>query len=262
MVQRRHHRRDTQAAGRRASVKSAPSRHGDAIAVAMQDGVYERNEQDFMRLVVRHGMHVVDVGAHIGFHTSHLAGLVDAIGSVTAFEPVAEYSTVLADMIRARGWGSRVRLVRAAAGDIAGTQMMVVDGPALARPNAYLDDESVSEDDDKVRRVLVVRLDDAISNRPVGFLKIDAEGAEALVLRGARRLLAEDRPVVLVDLHPHLMAHLDGTTPAALIHQMARLDYECRLLGAGVPGPAVADIHARGVTTVVFLPRVPGRPRL
>jgi FkbM family methyltransferase len=236
-------------------VKSAPSPRRDAIVVAMQDGVYERNEQDFMRLVVRPGMHVVDVGAHIGFHTNHLARLVGAIGSVTAFEPVREYSTVLSDMVRARGWASRVQVVRAAAGDVAGTQMMVVEGPELARPNAYLDDGLVSEEDDTLRRVPVVRLDAAISNRPVEFLKIDAEGAEALVLRGARRLLAQDRPVVLLDLHPHLMAHLDGTTPAALIRQMAGLDYECRLLGAGVPGPAVSDVHARGVTTVVFLPR-------
>jgi FkbM family methyltransferase len=236
-------------------VKSAPSRRRDAIVVAMQDGVYERNEQDFMRLVVRPGMHVVDVGAHIGFHTSHLARLVDAIGSVTAFEPVPEYSAVLSDMIRARGWGSRVRLVRAAAGDVAGTQMMIVGGPALERPNAYFGDGLVSEEKDTLRRVPVVRLDDTISNRPVGFLKIDAEGAEALVLRGARHLLAEDRPVMLLDLHPYLMAHLDGTAPGALIDQMAGLDYECRLLGAGVPGPAVTDVHARGVTTVVFLPR-------
>jgi FkbM family methyltransferase len=235
-------------------VKSAPSRRRDAIVVAMQDGVYERNEQDFMRFVVRPGMHVVDVGAHIGFHTSHLARLVGTVGSVTAFEPVPEYSAVLSDMIRARGWGSRVRLVRAAAGDVAGTQTMVVGGPALARPNAYFDDGLVSEDDATRRRVPVVRLDDAISNRPVGFLKIDAEGAEALVLRGAWRLLVEDCPVVLLDLHPHLMAHLDGTTPATLIRQMAWLDFECRLLGAGVPGPTVTDVHARGVTTVVFLP--------
>src|SRR4030095_8816198 len=140
--------------------------------------------------------------------------------------------------------------------EVSGTQMMIVGGPALEPPNAYFGDGLVSEEDDTLRRVPVVRLDDAISNRPVGFLKIDAEGAEALVLRGARRLLAEDCPVVLLDLHPHLMAHLDGTTPATLIRQMAWLDYECRLLGAGVPGPAVADIHARGVTTVVFLPRV------
>ena len=55
------------------------------------------------------------------------------------------------------------------------------------------------------------------------------------------------------DLHPHLMTP-GWTTPATLIREMAGLDYECRLLGAGVPGRTVADVHARGVTTVVFLP--------
>jgi FkbM family methyltransferase len=262
-------------------VTSASNVSRDAIVVAMHNRGYERNEQEFMRLVVRPGMHAVDVGAHIGFHTAHLADLVDATGSVTAFEPLIEHARLLSGTIRARGSESRVRLVRAAAGEVRGTRTMVTEAPELAPANAYFQiaagavvgahcpstssghpnpvegcvrparDEGVT-----LRSVPVVTLDEAISNRPIGFLKIDAEGAEALVLRGARRLLAADRPIVLVDVHPHVMAYLDGTTPATLIREMARFGYECRLLGAGVPGSAVTDVHARGVTTVVFLPYV------
>ena len=252
MVQRRTARRGAQTAGDRATVTSASHVYRDAIVIAMHDGSYERNEQDFIRLVVRPGMHVGDVGAHIGFHTTLLATLVDETGSVTAFEPVVEHADVLADTIRARGWESRVRLVRAAAGDVCGTRPMVIGAPELASANAYFhipsgppmrpsDDNAVT-----LRQVPVVTLDDAMSKRPIGFLKIDAEGAEALVLRGARSLLAEDRPIVLADLHPPLIAHFDGTTAAALIREMAGLGYECRLFGAGVPGPAVADVQGHG----------------
>jgi FkbM family methyltransferase len=227
----------------------------DAIVAAMHDGSYERNEQDLMRLVVRPGMHVVDVGAHIGFHTRHLAELVGATGSVTAFEPVAEHGRALSRATEEWRWQGSVRFVQVAVADASGTRTMVVGAPGLAAANAYLDPVRLHGDDEHavVRQVPVVALDEAISNRPIGFLKIDAEGAEALVLRGARRLLAEDVPVVLADLHPHLMAHLDGTTPAGLIREMAALRYECRRLGAGMPGPCVTGIHARGVTTVVFL---------
>jgi FkbM family methyltransferase len=243
----------------------------DLIVAAMHDGSYERNEQDLMRLVVRPGMHVADVGAHIGFHTRHLADLVGPAGSVTAFEPIAEHASALVHATAERRWQGRVRFVQAAVADAPGTRPMVVGATGFAAANAYLDPAGAHPElvelcvrplgDDKhtvVRPVPVVTLDEAISTRPVGFLKIDVEGAEALVLRGARRLLAEDCPVVLADLHPHLMAHLDGTTPARLIREMAALRYECRLLGAGVPGPRVTDIHARGVTPVIFLSY--GRP--
>ena len=43
----------------------------DEIVRAMHEGSYERNEQDFMRLVVRRGMHVADVGAPLLPHARY-----------------------------------------------------------------------------------------------------------------------------------------------------------------------------------------------
>lgn len=50
--------------------------------------------------------------------------------------------------------------------------------------------------------VPVVSLDATDLRRPVRFIKMDVEGAEPLVLRGARRLLGKDRPVMVSELHP------------------------------------------------------------
>ena len=228
----------------------------DAIVAAMHDGRYERNEQDLMRLVVRTGSHVVDVGAHIGFHTRLLAWLVGTDGFVTAFEPLAEHVAELARDLANEDLQQRVRIVPAAAADVSGTRTMVAAAPGMAPANACFCDVGpplVSDGYVVMRQVPVVTLDDEVGRLPVAFLKIDAEGAEALVLRGARRLLTDDHPVVLADLHPHLMKHLDRTTPDALIREMAEIGYECRLLGAGVAGSRIGDIHAPGVTTVVFL---------
>ena len=223
---------------------------------------YECNEQEFMRLVVRPGMHVADVGAHHGFHTALLADLVGETGSVTAFEPLLEHATTLFARIREHGAERRVMVVQVAVADGPGARQMVIAARGLASANAYL---SGSAGDSPpydlrgtvplsplLRDVPTVALDEALSDRRIGFVKIDAEGAEALVLRGAQRLLSEDHPVVLADLHPHLMTRLDGTTPEMLIDEMRQLGYRCRLLGAGVPGPPITDVHARGVTPVIF----------
>ena len=44
----------------------------------------------------------------------------------------------------------------------------------------------------------IVRLDDVVSE-PVGFIKLDIQGAELPALEGARRILTDDRPVVMVE---------------------------------------------------------------
>ena len=47
--------------------------------------------------------------------------------------------------------------------------------------------------------VPILRLDDEVSE-PVGFIKIDVEGHEMAVLQGARRVIAEHRPVLLIEI--------------------------------------------------------------
>lgn len=44
-----------------------------------------------------------------------------------------------------------------------------------------------------------VALDDVLAGKPVGLLKIDVEGFEEDVLRGATRLIAESRPLIYVE---------------------------------------------------------------
>lgn len=76
--------------------------------------------------------------------------------------------------------------------------------------------------------VPVVSLDEALdAGRRVAFLKIDCEGFELQVLRGARRLLARDRPVVFVELHPWYLKRY-GDAPESVVDEL-RQDYalEC-----------------------------------
>ena len=107
----------------------------------------------------------------------------------------------------------------------------------------------------ETRQIRVVALDGYALRRPVSFIKIDVEGAEPQALRGAARLLREDRPVILSEVHPSQLKVVSGVTPAAFIAQMAEMRYRCHLLGAGVPGAEVEDVHTNGVESVVFVPR-------
>ena len=222
---------------------------------AIRAGSYERNEADFIRRRVHHGDTAIDLGAHVGVHTTLLAGLVEPAGSVIAIEPSEAHVVRLDAAVRAAGVADRVTIVTAAAGAAAGERSLLVSAPGQASHHAWLTPPGRATGAlEVVEHVGVVRVDDVPRRGRVSFMKIDVEGAESLALAGASALLASDRPVLLVDLHPHLMPIVSGESPGDLIARLRTFGYHCHLLGAGVPSSAIDDTPSTAVTPVVFLP--------
>jgi FkbM family methyltransferase len=228
------------------------------IGPAIVRNRYERNELDFVRRTVRPGQHVVDAGAHIGFFTMHLAALVGRHGSVHSFEPLDENADWLERSVRESGLEGRVHLERAALGAADGPAVLVCPAASRSRATggAYLHAHGDSREPQgcELRPVPVVTLDNRVRVRPVVFIKLDVKGAEPLALRGGARLLREDRPVVLSDVHPALLERVSRTQPRDFIAEMARAGYRCHLLGAGVPGAVIEDVPGPGAAQVVFVP--------
>ena len=104
--------------------------------------------------------------------------------------------------------------------------------------------------------VVTVRLDDVDFGRRCNFLKIDAEGAEPRVIRGAVATLAAGRPVILAELHDDQLAVVSRSSATDFISQMAALDYRCSLLNAdGSRGSILDRYAAKTAVNVVFDPR-------
>jgi FkbM family methyltransferase len=229
------------------------------LSTAILAGTYELNELELVGRLVQPGMHVIDVGAHVGAYALRLAALVGETGSVTAIEPLPDHADCLLAGAEANGFRERVEALRVAAAECSGERDLATGTSPNEASHAFL----IPTDGDLVsstasRRVPVARLDDVARRRPVAFIKIDVEGAESLVIRGASQLLADDRPIVLMELHPRLMRVVSRETPAALIAAMAGLGYECRLVGAGVAMERIDDTPSNGITAVVFLPVIAG----
>lgn len=218
-------------------------------------GRFELNEQDFVRRTLREGQHVLDIGAHIGLFAMQMARLVGPDGTVHAFEPFEENAECLELAVRENRFGDRVTVERRAVGRATGTSSLVfapaslsTGGGFLARPGSPLPSGHVT------RTIPTVALDEYPLRRPVSFIKIDVEGAEPLVFEGARRLLAEDRPLILSEVHPEQLDRVSGVSPAEFIALMRRLGYRCHELGAGVVGDELRHPPSGGVTSVVFVP--------
>ena len=173
---------------------------------------------------------VVDIGANVGFYTVRLSEAVGPRGTVHAFEPVPETFVILSDVVR-RLPLSNVVLHASALADHSGTADMVVPEEAGGADNLYLA-HLVGEATPTGRRARVetVTLDELRrSGLPrISFVKCDVEGAELLVLHGAREVLRRDRPVVLCEVCVH--AKRFQTTPGDVFSFMQSMGYRAMRL--------------------------------
>jgi FkbM family methyltransferase len=72
--------------------------------------------------------------------------------------------------------------------------------------------------------VLVKTLDSCVPHR-IDFIKIDVEGSELLVFRGAERILTTDRPVILVEINPANLLRTSGISATEFGEYVERLGY-------------------------------------
>jgi FkbM family methyltransferase len=178
--------------------------------------------------VLREDSSCVDIGANWGGVTAHMVRMAPR-GRHQAFEPLPH----LAAELRRRYPGVTVH--EAAASDEAGEAEFhhVVDdaGYSGLRRRTY------ARPDVRVERIRVrtCRLDDVLDPAvPIAFVKVDVEGAELQVLRGARETLARWRPWVVFE-HGRGAADHYGTTPELVYRALADCGLSVFPLAGGLP---------------------------
>jgi FkbM family methyltransferase len=155
-------------------------------------GTYETETQEVLVEHVRRGDVVFDIGANAGYFTLLASRLVGPEGRVVAFEPLPRALELLRRHVELNAV-ENVQVVDAAVSSR--------DGEALFRDDSLTMGRLTDDGDIRVRLVALDGLC-AAGELPVpDVLKIDVEGAELDVLEGARTLLAERHPALLVSTH-------------------------------------------------------------
>jgi FkbM family methyltransferase len=182
--------------GRRDGVGMVELPGGGRLEVPLDDGAmrlldysgeYERDLQDVARMVLRAGDTAIDVGANFGMHTLLFAGLVGPTGRVLAFEPTPVAASALRRNVAISGWEDRVAIHEMILSDTAGSKALHASG-GIASTSSVLDLPWLA--DAATIEVPSVRLDaiEEATRGPVKLLKVDVEGYEPQVLRGAAGL--------------------------------------------------------------------------
>jgi len=157
---------------------------------------FEQRLQEVYERILRPGDVCIDVGAHAGRHAFPMARRVSPGGHVYAFEPVPNMFEHLRAAIVAAEETGCITLFPFAASDRDGVSEFVVavDNPAYSGLK-----ERVYDTPTRLERITVetCTLDRVLSDiGSARYLKIDVEGGEWGVIRGASRLIERFRPVV------------------------------------------------------------------
>ena len=203
---------------------------------------FEVAELLFVERFLQPGMTVLDIGAHHGLYTLLASKQVGGSGKVIAFEPAPRERRLLSRNLRLN-FSSNVRVESCAVGsDVSKAELFVVEGHddgcnSLRPPAVAATAKTISVD--------VIPLDEYLSKTSldrVDFVKIDVEGGEQEVLRGAAGLLSGSyRPVFFVEVQDSRTSPW-GYPAFEIVHLLDRAGYDWfQILDDGSLAPA--EVH-------------------
>ena len=197
-------------------------------------GRYEEHLAELFGHLVRPGDRCVDVGANVGVHTIRLARLAGPDGEVIAIEPDPDLAQRARRNIALNGL-SNVRVKNAAASERAGQMRLYRPsaqdtnrGRASLMRHPYLTGPATT--------VPVVTIDDLCAGAPVALIKIDVEGHEAAVVRGAADTITRYAPSVVFEYAPELLDDVVAQTPSGWLAERGYLLLRIRPARHGITG--------------------------
>lgn len=168
-------------------------------------------EVQYLERKIKPGETVVDIGAHKGGYLYWLHKAVGQSGRVYAFEPqpnlYAYLQTICADKAYAN-----VQLEHAGISDQSGQlDFFIPKSSGASSPGATFNSHKKEAEVCEIITVKTLTLDQYFTDKqPPSFLKIDVEGHELNVFKGAENLLKNTKPTILVECEQrHLQYPID-----------------------------------------------------
>ena len=205
-------------------------------APIIRDGFWEPHVELVLRQVLAPGSVFVDIGANVGWHSMLAASIVGASGRVVAIEPNPDNARLIAHSI-AHNRLTNVALVPLALGDTIGYSAF---RSAIGSNGGFVDGDEADPIAPGVTIVPTIRLDDLGIER-IDVIKIDVEGAEPIVFRGATNSIERDHPVVVFEFSCEMTQRVGGVSPRDHLTMFEVYGYRLSLIDKAGGGLVAVD---------------------
>lgn len=187
---------------------------------------WNTDEYRAFKAVLGLGKVAFDIGANVGCYSILFGQWVGAEGKVFAFEPSPATFSGLERHIALNQLGGVVRPIHAAVSDESDTaEFLVLDNQGMSRLAVGVEGDTSP----RAVRVPTVSVDEFCAREGVtpDLMKIDVEGFELAVLRGARETIrrAGARLALFVEMHPTTWAEI-GTSKEEMTGELEAQDLE------------------------------------
>lgn len=192
-------------------------------------GTSEPEMQEVLKLFSKPGMVVYDVGANVGFFSILARSKVGKAGAVYSFEPLEKNADSIRHNCRLNQFDNVTIRVEALGSEDTEAEFVISKTMTLGRLSST---GGVPEETERIK-VPVRKLDSLWAQgvvRPPDLMKIDIEGAEVEMLKGAQALIRKSRPILLIELH--------GTN-VGVASELEQFDYVTRAFGKPLSIPIV-----------------------
>lgn len=191
---------------------------GEILYHAFWDKMF-LEELNIIKDFVRQGDKVIDIGGNLGFFVLILNELVGDSGKIYSFEPSKKLHHKLTSTIKINNL-QNVSIVNLALGESEGSTTLHYN-PRQSGLSSIISD---FEGDTLSEEIKITTLDNFSTNLTgrVSFIKIDTEGYEPQVLKGAKELIKRDRPTIYIELGGE-----HQQTSADSLKILKALNYKC-----------------------------------
>lgn len=181
----------------------------------IENGIYEPYETELILNAVKEGDTFVDVGANIGYYSLLVASRIGQNGKVYSFEPVPDNYSLFEKSIKKNGF-KNIKVFKNAVSDKGGENVKI-----------YLDKEnlgkhSMSRENVTLETIITTKTVtlDTVINEKINVMKIDVEGAEGLVLKGAKSILQQKSLTIFMEFFPDAIENVSKINPYNLINDL------------------------------------------
>lgn len=183
----------------------------------------EAGDIQSLRAYVQPGEVVIDIGANVGFFTKRFAKWVSGGGFVIAVEPEPSNFRQLQRGLKSSGTAAVVRTIQGVAAEQHGTLKLMVN------PGHPGDHRIAPEGVD----VTAFTVDELVQNEQAAricLMKIDVQGAEERVLRGAQETIKRDHPAIFIEIDDQALQQM-GSSAERVVSLLLASGYVIRALG-------------------------------